>query len=295
MILLLTACSMNRQFLQPDKIPATIREAKVTDHQTGQTFTVHIGDNFQPTFLDGNNDTADLGCDIQSTVFESASGNRLHAWTISPHTGFNGATLLFLHGNAGNITSQYQGMLPLVQRGFRVFIFDYSGFGFSEGEATRTNALLDAHSALDYLLKQKDTDSTYLIVYGQSFGGHLATKLAADRQDDIDALAIEGAFSSPDDIAAHTSGLGFIARWLTREYFTATESVARFHKPILVIHSTEDRIIPFWMGEKINACANEPKTFMQIDKCHICGPAYYPDRITTELHRLHTACNPEVD
>ncbi|MBK7086622.1 MAG: alpha/beta hydrolase [Flavobacteriales bacterium] len=176
-------------------------------------------------------------------------------------------------------------MLPFVERGYSVLIPDYSGYGFSEGKATRRHVKEDGIAALKYL-RGTGEDLGALILYGQSLGGHLAPCVAAEHQDLIDALVVEGAFSSHDDVAVALAKLGFFARWMTREMYSAKRSIAEFHKPVLVVHSREDATIPFAMGERLFGAANGPKTFLPIDQCHVCGPFYYPDSISDHMLRM---------
>jgi len=276
----LSACSFNKMYLQPTKVPDGAR--KLTLSTPGDTTYVQFSDNnYQPVFLKDKKDTIEFEFTIESLVFESASGNRLNGWMMKSKDVPPNVTLLHLHGNAGFLMSQYQALTPLLKYGFQVFVFDYSGFGFSTGKATRKNVLADANSALDYVKSRPDVMDRKLIIYGQSLGGHLSAVVAAARQADIDGLVIEGAFSSHKDVAANRAG--FAGRILVSEKYSAVESIRDYKKPLLVIHSTEDEVIPFKMGKKIFDQANEPKVFYEIKKRHICGPEYYADSISVKI------------
>jgi len=284
MSLMLHSCAFNNMFLQPDKIPKDAKKATLIDHQGKDTLIIHFGENHQPTFTDSNGDPAKLGYTVKNALFKNSIGNQLNGWIISPKEDYNGTTVLFLHGNAGNIVTQFTGVLPLVRQGFEILFFDYSGFGFSEGKATRENVLLDATAALEYLLKQQNSSYEHLIIYGQSLGGHLATKIAAQNEADIDALVVEGAFSSHKDIAAETAGI--FGRILVAEKYSGLKAIQDFQKPVLIIHSTEDETVPFEQGKKLFDYANEPKTFYEIEKCHICGPLFYSDEIASKINEM---------
>lgn len=288
--ILLFACSFNNMFLVPGKIEKEATRAKLIDYESQDTLIINFGNNFQPVFINNQNDTVGLGYKIESVLFDNEIGNTLNGWIISPSFNYNGSTILFLHGNAGNITSHYSGVVPLIKKGFRIFIFDYSGFGFSEGKATRKNVLLDANSSLDYLISRKDLKVEKLLIYGQSLGGHLAATVAARNQDKIDGLIIEGAFSSHKDIAAEIAGV--FGRILISEKYSGLKSIKQFKKPLLIIHSMEDEVIPFEMGRKLFANANEPKFFYGIKKCHICGPLYYADEITEKINEMVNTVTP---
>jgi len=115
-------------------------------------------------------------------------------------------------------------------------------------------------------------------------GGHLAAVVAAENEADIDGLVIEGAFSSHKDIAAEQ--VGFLARAIVREMYSAKKSIANYHKPLLVIHSSEDEIIPLKLGKIIYNSGNEPKEFYEIKHSHITGPTYYSTEIATKLKAM---------
>lgn len=276
----LTACSFNKMFLQPTKVPAGAKKLTMKS-ATDTTLVQFTADTYQPTFIKNGKDTINLDFSIESVVFESSNGNKLNGWLLKPKKATPTITLLHFHGNAGFIISQYQAMTPLIKYGFQIFVFDYSGFGFSEGKATRDNVLVDANSALSYLKSRPEIKGTKLVIYGQSLGGHLSAVVAEQRQADIDGLVIEGAFSSHKDIAAKTAGV--FGRILVREKYSAYKFIRAYKKPVLVIHSTEDEVIPFRMGQKIFENANAPKAFYEIKKCHICGPEFYADSISLKI------------
>lgn len=287
-VLLLTACSFNKMFLQPTKlpqIPPDKDKITITTSTAEDTTIVEFNrTTLQPTFFNRNKDTINFDYTIESVIFKSSSGNNLNGWLLKPKNATPKITLLHFHGNAGFILSQYQAMTPLLNYGFQAFVFDYSGFGFSEGKATRNNVLLDGNSALTYLKSRDDVKNTKLIIYGQSLGGHLSAVVANDRQAEIDGLVIEGAFSSHKDVGAETAGV--FGRLLVSEKYSAINAIQDFKKPVLIIHSTEDETIPFELGQKIFTKANEPKDFFEIKKCHICGTNFYADSISTKIKKM---------
>jgi uncharacterized protein len=278
--LFLTACSFNKMYLQPTKVPVGAKKLKLSSEKD-TTYVLFSADTHQPTFLKNRKDTINLDFTIESVVFKSSNGNNLNGWLLKPKDTTSTITLLHFHGNAGFLLSQYQAMTPLLKYGFQIFVFDYSGFGFSEGKATRKNVLIDGNSALNYVKSRDDVKKTKLVIYGQSLGGHLSAVVAQQRQADIEGLVIEGAFSSHKDIAAKTAGV--FGRILVSEKYSAYKSIQQFKKPVLVIHSTEDETIPFSMGQKIFSNANDPKEFYEIKKCHMCGPDFYADSISQKI------------
>lgn len=282
-ILLLTSCNFNKAFFKPYIIPAKAKSLTLKT-ATDSTVISFAGKNHQPTITTDSKQRDNIDYTIESVVFKSSDGNNLNGWFIRPKSIVPTITLLHLHGNGGNLLFQYQAICPLTKYGFQIFMFDYSGFGFSEGNATRQNILTDALSALDHIKTRPEVVNTKLVIYGQSLGGNLAAVVATQRQKMIDGLVIEGGFSSYKDMAGHK--LPLLGRLLVKKGFSATKSIKEFHKPLLVIHSTEDKEVPFSMGEKIYKSANSPKTFYEIKKCHICGPIFYGDSIATKIKNM---------
>lgn len=278
-----TSCSFNKMFLYPTKFPPELKF--ITISTPTDTILIHIdSSNYQPTFTNPNKEVIDLTYTIESVKFKSNNGNFLVGWMLKSENSSPEITLLHFHGNAGSIIDHHRALVPLLDNGFQVFAFDYSGFGFSEGEATRKNVLMDGNSALKYLVSRPDIKNTNLVIYGQSLGGHLAAVVGEQNQDLVDGIVIEGAFSSHKDIGKETAG--FFGKWLIKEQYSALESIQNFHKPVLVIHSSEDDVIPIALGRKIYDHANEPKEFYEIDGCHICGPSLYSKEIAEKIKRM---------
>lgn len=282
-----SSCSFNRSFYQATKIPAGAKKATFTEPD-GNKIYMNVGLNFQPTFTDTLNNELPRDYTIESVLFKNDRDNKLNGWFIKPKRQDKvNVTLLFLHGNGGNIPMHYPAATQLAMQGFQVFIIDYAGYGFSEGKPTRMGVLNDATSALDYLLIRPDVKNTKIVIYGQSLGSHLAATVARDNQARVDALVMEGGFSSHKDVAAHMfKPITPLAWVLVKEKYKATRSIAQFHKPLLLIHSTEDEVIPYWMGERIYRHANQPKSFYTIRHPHINGPLFYADSIAYKIRDM---------
>ncbi|MBV6485109.1 MAG: hypothetical protein KFKLKKLM_01662 [Flavobacteriales bacterium] len=281
-VISITSCGFNKVFLVPTKLDNKQTAFKTIYNKSSDTIFIADTVNFQPHFIGADNKQVDYPYQIKSSVFNSKSGNKLNTWIISPDSNYNGKNIIFFHGNAGNLVSQHKLMLPFVKAGYKVFMADYSGFGFSTGKATRKNVLLDGNSAIEYFTKL-DTTARW-IIYGQSLGGHLTPVVALANQNLIDAIVVEGAFTSHQDIGANTAG--FIARILIAEKYSAKKALKEFKKPVLIIHSTEDNIIPYRMGEQLFEVANQPKQFYQVEKCHVCAPLYYSENILEKMDVL---------
>ncbi|MDZ7777692.1 MAG: alpha/beta hydrolase [Bacteroidales bacterium] len=144
--------------------------------------------------------------------------------------------------------------------------------------------LQDAFSSISYMQNRKDLNTGKLIIYGQSLGGHLALVAASRNQDKIDGVVTEGAFTSHRDIATERSG--FIAKLLVAEKYSGLKAVQEYNGPVMIIHSTNDEVVPFSMGERLFKYANDPKYFYPIDKCHMCGPLFYADSISHKIKQM---------
>jgi esterase/lipase len=283
LVLLLTSCSFDNQFLKPTKISIETKSVRLKNRPAETTISFS-GENKQPMIMSKEMNPDSLEYNIESVFFQSTSGNMLNGWMITPTGSESDLILLSFHGNAGCLPTVYEQMIPLVKAGFQVFMFDYSGFGFSAGKSTRASVYKDGLAALDYLLSRDDVRGKILVVYGQSYGGYLAGVIGSQRQNDIDGLVLEGAFSSHQDIACDS--VGFWGKILVRAEYSAAESVRDFHKPILIIHSREDEVVPFKFGKKIYDNANQPKELFEIDYPHLHGTAYYSDIIISKINGM---------
>jgi|SRR5690625_104810 len=282
--LILTSCAFNKKFLQPQNIPQNTR----TINLSTQSDTIKISiepETYQPTFLKQNGDTLDLDYTVKSVVFKSSDGNKLNGWILkSKNVPSNNITLLHLHGNGGFLFNQYQRMIPLLKYGFQIFLFDYSGYGYSEGKPTRKNIIKDAISAVSYVKNNKKFENTNLIIYGQSLGANLGAIIAPKIENEINGLVLEGAFSNHKDMAADVGG--FLGRILVAEKNNALKTIKNYHKPVLVIHSKEDKVVPYKLGKKLYNAANKPKEMYTIKKCHMCGPEYYGKEISEKIEQM---------
>jgi fermentation-respiration switch protein FrsA (DUF1100 family) len=243
---------------------------------------MHItGKAYQPTFTHTNGDTLALPYSVESVLFGDPE-KTLHGWMMKPKvpSGLPLVTILFLHGNGGNVFTEYPATVPFLTRGFQAFIFDYSGYGLSGGKATRTHVLRDAEAALAYVKTRADVIGTSLVIYGQSLGGHTAALLAGEVTDTVPLVVIEGGFTTYRAIAKAVTRTGPLAYLLVKEGPRTKRSLEQYNGPLLIIHSREDEVVPFTMGKELFAWGNEPKQFHAIDGCHACGPLLQPDSIT---------------
>lgn len=203
-----------------------------------------------------------LGLDYENVALRAGDGVALHAWLVR----VPGArrTVLFLHGNAGNISHRLDKLAVLADLGVDVLLLDYRGYGQSAGAPDEAGTYLDAEAAYDWL-RQRGVPASDVIVYGESLGGPIATDLAARRE--VGGLVLESAPSSIIDVARHHYPLLPVGMFLSVRY-DALERIGRVRAPLLILHSTEDEIVPFSMAEELRATAPEPKRLVPLRGGH---------------------------
>jgi uncharacterized protein len=221
-----------------------------------------------------------LECSYEEVNFASANGSVLNGWFIRPKDGKPSATVLFFHGNGANISLQFGSVMPLVRNGFQVLVFDYQGYGKSQGTPSQEKVLEDGISALYYIRSRMETRNLPLLLYGQSLGGHLAVVVAARYQQQLDALIIEGAFASHEGIARYAGKKhyrlpGFVVNLLVPSRYDAVEEIGSITLPKLIIHSAEDKTVPVEQGRLLYEKAAQPKEFREIKGGHIRASSLY--------------------
>ena len=176
--------------------------------------------------------------------------------------------MLFLHGNAGNISHRGESVAIFHALGVDVFIFDYRGYGRSGGRPSEDGLHRDAAAAWAYLTESRGFAARDVVIFGRSLGGVVAARLAAGLKPG--ALIVESAFTSARDVANAVFPL--LSRLVVLRYeFPAAEYIGQVTVPVLVLHSREDEIMPFRLGEGLYAAASEPKTFVELRGDHNTG------------------------
>ncbi len=284
-VLFMTSCAMNDKFVNPFPFPANASVATLKMGKPDETKVYFTGTGHEPTFVKKSGDTLYKDIEFTGVFFTNKGGDRLHGYLLKSRQAKPlNINIVHFRGAANNLAiNQFQAIEPLVKQGFTILVFDYAGFGFSGGHATRKDLLDDGDAAITYM-KNNLESGTKLIAYGQSFGGNLAVAVAAKTQDKLDGLVTEGAFSSHKDMAAVDSGLG--GRIFVKEIYSAKRTVDNFRKPVLIIHSTEDETVPFSMGKKIFSAANQPKVMLEIKGKHLDGPTVSGEMITQKIKEM---------
>jgi len=177
------------------------------------------------------------------------------------------ATLVFFHGNAGNISHRAQKILLFRDLGLNVFIVDYRGYGNSQGTPSEKGIYKDALAAFDYLAHRSDVNKTHIIGYGESLGGVVAIDLALHRP--LVSLIVDSSFSSAADMA--NQYYPFVPVFLLHAKMDSVAKIKNVKGPKLFIHSKDDEIVPIALGKKLFDAAQEPKEFLVISGDHNNG------------------------
>lgn len=209
---------------------------------------------------------ADIGLNYEDLTITTVDDERLHGWYLSVPEARG--VLLFLHGNAGNISHRLESLEIFRQLNLNVLIVDYRGYGRSSGRPSERGLKRDAEAALDYLLIEKNFKPGQIVAFGRSLGAALAADLGAHHQ--LAGVILESAFTSVADVGADLYPF-LPVRLLVRYQYNTLESLKAVSAPVLVVHSPDDEIIPFAHGRKLYQSASEPRSFLTIQGSHNAG------------------------
>ena len=221
-----------------------------------------------------------VGLAYEDVYLTAADGTRIHGWHIP---GESEVTLLWFHGNAGNISHRLDNILILRQRlGVGVFIIDYRGYGLSEGRPSEKGIYMDAESAFGYLTDELGLDAEReVVLFGRSLGVGVAVEMATRHR--VRGVILESGFTSIREMAGVS-----VYRMLIPLIFALFEArydsvskMGRVESPVLILHGDRDTTVKYWMGEKLFGAANEPRTLYRIqgaghnDTYYVGGEGYF--------------------
>ena len=206
---------------------------------------------------------SEAGLDYED-VWIASGGHRLHGWWI-PVAHPRGC-LVFFHGNAGNIGDRVEKVALFARMGLNVLIVDYRGYGHSEGRPSEKGLYEDAAAVYRYARENKGVSIEKMVVYGASLGGAVAVDLAA--RVPVGALIVDSSFTNAQAMARRMFPWIPVAGWMLKTRFDSLDKIQRIDAPKLIVHSRQDELVPFAMGQALFEAAKAPKEFLEIKGGH---------------------------
>ncbi|HZE61970.1 MAG TPA: alpha/beta hydrolase [Burkholderiales bacterium] len=226
--------------------------------------------------------------DVTIPVPSARTGRQtLHAWWM-PARGSGAKLVLYFHGNEGNVSTSIGGTALLRSLGYSVLVVDYRGYGQSDGAyPSETGVYEDAEAALDALVHEWRFNSQQIYLYGHSLGAAVAIDLAA-RHPELGGLIVESAFTSIYDMAKLEPKYGiFPVGLLLNQRFESINKVSRLQIPVLYIHGTADRVVPYDMGVALYERSGGRKRFVAVaGGGHDDNAAVAPGELGTAIREL---------
>jgi len=221
------------------------------------------------------------GLAVQDVSLRSSDGVKLHAWWIPNDK----ATFTFLafHGNAGNMADRADIYKFLGEIPASVLAVEYRGYGRSEGSPSENGVYLDAQGAYEYLVTSKGIQPKRIISFGQSLGTAVAVDLAAHKQ--VGGVVLEAPFPSAAAVARISFWFLPGLSLLVRSQFDTKAKLRRIESPLMVVHCTQDPVLPYAFGEEVYVAAQSRKLFLKIEGyCHEEASVIAPERYRAALN-----------
>ncbi len=220
----------------------------------------------------------------EDIYFNTKDNVRLNAWFVPASD--SRYTLLFCHGNGGNICHRIEKIQALNALGLDIFIFDYRGYGKSGGRPSEQGFYRDISVAYEYLISQKKISPDRIVLYGESLGGAVAIDLATRAR--VKALITESTFSSTKDVARVI--YPYFPAFLLYSKFDSANKIKNIKVPKLIIHSQNDEIVPFGQSQKLLDNSPEPKKRVILigshNTCYVDSKERYINSIEEFLNDL---------
>lgn len=220
--------------------------------------------------------------DMTQLQLPTPDGLQLNAWYKPAHN--NQPTILYLHGNAGHIGYRMPLVRQFLTAGFGVLLLEYRGYGGNRGKPTEEGLYTDGRTAIHFLL-DKRISTRHLVLYGESLGTGVSTKLATEFP--ICAMVLQSPLASLSAVARYHYPWIFIEPW---DKFDSLSRIASTHVPLLIFHGKQDQIVPFAQGFTLYKQANDPKSLIILEnKGH---NDVWDEKFAAEtIHFIHSYCS----
>jgi uncharacterized protein len=218
-----------------------------------------------------------VGLKYDDLTLTTADGVKINGWFVhAPRSSITNhqppvtnhlspLTILFLHGNAGNISHRLDKLQIFAELGVDTFIIDYRGYGRSEGQPNEQGTYRDAQAAYSFLLNTNHKSPSTIILYGESLGSAVAVNLAVKQP--VGGVIIEEAFTSIGDVGQKM--FPFLpVRWFVRNKYDTLSKMPRLKAPLLIFHSRNDELFDMRHAQRLLAAANEPKQLVALHGGH---------------------------
>jgi fermentation-respiration switch protein FrsA (DUF1100 family) len=202
----------------------------------------------------------DLGLPAHDIFVEVEEGTVIHGWFFAPPDD-EAPVLLFCHGNAGNISHRLDNVRHLLGHGMGVLLFDYRGYGKSTGRPSEEGVYKDGLAAYGHLVRELRVPPDRVVPFGRSLGAAVALEVALNQQ--VRSVILESAFTSTRGMARRMGVFALVSPFIPSNYNNLAK-ITRLEAHKLIIHGTEDEIVPFKMGEALYEAAPEPKAFLPL-------------------------------
>lgn len=192
----------------------------------------------------------------QDVMLRAADGTNVIAWLVPPKE--RKPLVLYFHGNGGSLAHRVARFRRLIDDGTGLLALSYRGYGGSEGSPTEEGLIADARAAYDFA--RSNYPGARIVLWGESLGTGVAVAIAGEK--DVAAVILEAPFTSAADVAFSAYPI-IPVRLLMKDQFRSDERIGRVKAPVLIMHGERDRVVPFRLGERLFAMANEPKQFVR--------------------------------
>jgi hypothetical protein len=216
------------------------------------------------------------GVPLEDVWFQSSDGTKLFGWYVEQAA--TSAVVLWCHGNAGNIINRLENLRELYRLGLSVFLFDYRGYGRSQGSPSEEGLYQDALGAYDYLTRTRLIRPERIVLFGRSLGAAVAAEVASHKP--AAGLILESPFPSIEAVARFHYG-GLPVHWLLGAEFRLIDRLPQLSLPKLIVHGDRDEVIPLELGRQVFEAAKPPKSFYVIkgadhnNTYHVGGESYF--------------------